>query len=196
MRFFYRALPLFILFLIATPMFAQQAQDTLTLEEQFDSMIKRSNRYQDYKVVKIVQLNRFHGNVQDSLDGFRAQASSDRSNIAQQRSAIDSLQSANSGLQESLVQSIAKEEGISLFGSLINKGTYKTIMWSIIGLLVILLTVLFLGYRNRASVTKGLSEKLGEVEQEFEDHRQRALEREQQIRRKLQDEINKNKTDA
>lgn len=195
MRSFNRALPFYILSLIAIPLFSQQAQDTLTLNEQFESMIKRSNRYLDYKVVKVVELNRFHENAQDSLEGFRSQATSDRSTIARQRLTIDSLQLANSGLQESLVQSKAKEEGILLFGSLINKGTYKTILWSLIGLLVVLLVALFLGYRNRAAVSKGLSEKLGEVEQEFEDHRQRALEREQQIRRKLQDEINKNKTD-
>ena len=37
-------------------------------------------------------------------------------------------------------------------------------------------------------------DKLAETEQEFEEHRKRALEREQQVRRKLQDEINKNKS--
>ncbi len=35
---------------------------------------------------------------------------------------------------------------------------------------------------------------LAETEEEFEDHRKRALEREQKVMRRLQDELNKQKT--
>ena len=167
-----------------------------TLQEQFDSMLKRSNRYQDYKVGKIVQLNQFHQNVQDSLDQFRAVAITDKTELATRQQTIDSLKTAKSNLETALSESQAKEEGISIFGSLMKKSSYKTMVWIIIGLLLLGLIGLFMGYRNRASVTRALSMKLSEVETEFEEHRQRALEREQQIRRKLQDEINKNKTDS
>jgi hypothetical protein len=42
-------------------------------------------------------------------------------------------------------------------------------------------------------VTKEAKRKLEDIETEFEDHRRIALEREQKVRRQLQDEINKNK---
>ena len=178
--------------------FHLQAQETQTesLQQQFDSMLKRSNRWQDFKVVKIVQLNQYQANVQDTLDQFRSVASADKTELAVRQQTIDSLRANKSSLESALTQSKAKEEGISFFGTLINKGTYKTMMWGSIGILVLALIALLMGYRNRASVTKALSVKLSEVETEFETHRQRSLEREQQIRRKLQDEINKNKTDG
>jgi len=173
-----------------------QLEDGESLEQQFDDMLKQSNRYQDFKVVKIVKLNRFHQNVQDSLDLFRVTSKADNSLIASQQQAMDSLNLSNSKLQSDLSQSQAKEAGISFFGALMQKGTYKTMMWVIIGILLLALIAVIMGYKNRASVTRGLSVKLSEIESEFEEHRQRALEREQQIRRKLQDEINKNKTES
>lgn len=189
------ALAIFLLLFGINPLLAQQ-ENAENLEQQFDGMLKESNRYQDYKVVKIVKLNQFHQNIQDSLDQFRAASKADNSLLASQQHTIDSLNSSNSKLQTDLSESQAKEEGISFFGALMQKGTYKTMMWAVVGILLLALIAIFMGFRNRAAVTRALSMRLSEIESEFEEHRQRALEREQQIRRKLQDEINKNKTDS
>ena len=43
-------------------------------------------------------------------------------------------------------------------------------------------------------MTKDAKRALSEMEEEFEEHRKTALEREQKVRRQLQDEINKQKT--
>ena len=43
------------------------------------------------------------------------------------------------------------------------------------------------------SVTKAAKKSLEDTELEFEEHRRVALEREQKVRRQLQDEINKQK---
>jgi len=53
----------------------------------------------------------------------------------------------------------------------------------------------FLGFKfkNSHAVTKEAQLKLAEIEIEFEAYRQKALEQHQQVRRKLQDEINKGK---
>ena len=48
-------------------------------------------------------------------------------------------------------------------------------------------------FRTSNRITKESKAKLAETELEFEGFRQRSLEREQQIRRKLQDELNRNK---
>ncbi|WP_407267387.1 hypothetical protein R8G64_12630 [Tenacibaculum maritimum] len=40
-------------------------------------------------------------------------------------------------------------------------------------------------------MTKEAKNNLAEIEQEFEEHRKKSLEKEQKIRRQLQDEINK-----
>ena len=48
-------------------------------------------------------------------------------------------------------------------------------------------------YQSSLKGTKEAIANLEDLEKEFEDHRRRALEREQIINRKLQDEINKHK---
>ena len=66
-------------------------------------------------------------------------------------------------------------------------------MWSIIGLLIIGLLFFIYKFKNSNAVTKEAKLKLAETEEEFDQHRQKKLEEQQQLRRKLQDEINKNK---
>ena len=46
-------------------------------------------------------------------------------------------------------------------------------------------------FYNSNTVTKEAQNNLTDVEQEFELHRKKSLEKEQKLRRKLQDEINK-----
>ena len=48
-------------------------------------------------------------------------------------------------------------------------------------------------YRNSNAITKQSNKSLAEIEEEFEEHRRNALEREQKVRRQLQDMINEQK---
>jgi hypothetical protein len=66
-------------------------------------------------------------------------------------------------------------------------------MWSIIGALLALLIFFVYKFNNSNVVTKEAKLALAEMEEEFEEHRKVALEREQKVRRQLQDEINKQK---
>jgi len=177
--------------LYVLPTIAQQK--TTTLEEQFVDVIDKSNRYEDYKVVKIYKLNNLKKNVEDSIASFKKDLENARGTIAVQKSEIDTLTQSVSSLQSELNISIENQDGISLFGALINKATYKITMWGIIGLLVLVALFLLFKFKNSNVITKATNLKLAETDEEYETHRQQALEREQQLRRKLQDEIIKNK---
>ncbi len=168
-------------------------QNTATLDEQFTDVIDKSNRYEDYKVVKIYKLNNLRKSVMDSLQAVELDLSNAQNEIGTQGTEINDLKQEVANLQTALNTSKSKEDGIELFGSLIKKSTYKTTMWGIIGALILLSLFLFFRFRNSNSITKTANQKLAETEEEFESHRQRTLEREQQLRRKLQDEINKQK---
>ena len=95
--------------------------------------------------------------------------------------------------KEDLALSREKENGIEVFGVITEKATYNTILWTIIAVLLIILAYLGYKFKNSHNVTKEAQLKLAETEIELETHRQKALEREQKLRRKLQDEINKKK---
>jgi hypothetical protein len=66
-------------------------------------------------------------------------------------------------------------------------------MWAIIGVLGLIVLFLLYKFKNSNAITRDANMKLTEIEAEFDDHRQKNLEQQQILRRKLQDEINKNK---
>jgi hypothetical protein len=177
--------------LYVLPAIAQQ--NTTTLEEQFVDVIDKSNRYEDYKVVKIYKLNNLKKNVIDSISSIKKDLENAQGTIAVQKNEIDTLTQSVASLQTDLKTSIENQDGIILFGVQIAKTTYKITMWGIIGLLVLVALFLSFKFKNSNVITKSANLKLAETDEEFETHRQRALEREQQLRRKLQDEIIKNK---
>ncbi len=174
---------------------AQEQETELpnTLEGQFTDVIENSNRYQDYKVVKIYKLNDLKKSVFDSIAALEAEIDSSQTTITKQDSQINTLSQDLKTTQEDLTLSKKREDGISFLGALLPKATYNGIMWTII--LVLIAGVAFLVYKFKSSHrdTRAAQLKLAETEEEFETHRQRTLEREQQLRRKLQDEINKQK---
>ncbi len=182
-----------LIFLFLAPLFLSAQEQENTLEDQFVQVIDKSNRYEDYKVVKIYKLNNLRKSVLDSVAGLEQQVANVQTQLAQEKQRTDQLTSELDTTRNNLATSQQKEDGITLFGSLIKKSTYKMTMWGIIGFLLLSLAILFFRFKRSHAVTRDARIKLAETEEEFESHRQRTLEKEQQLRRKLQDEINKNR---
>ena len=183
-----------ILFLVC-PLLAQETVQpkTNTLEEQFVEVIDESNNYEQYKVINRNQINKLRQNILDSVAALEAKISETQAEIDTQTNTISTLEDNLETTQEDLARSKEKENGIEIFGVLTEKATYNTIMWSIIGILLVALGFFIYKFKNSHSVTKAAQLKLAETEIEFEKHRQKKLEEQQQLRRKLQDEINKNR---
>ena len=76
---------------------------------------------------------------------------------------------------------------------MLSKGLYSTIMWVIVLILAGLLAFYIYKYTNSNVITKNSINELGELQQEYENYRKAAIEREQKVRRQLQDEINKHR---
>lgn len=180
------------LFFIVFSLSAQNKSFT-TLDQQFDDVINKSNSYQEFKVVKKIKLNSLRKNVNDSIISFKKTITDAHILIEEQKKNINSLKTELANTQNDLAVSIEKEDGINFFGILTKKSTYNLMMWSLVGLILALLLFLFYKYKNSHAITKKANLKLKETEEEFENHKRKSLEREQQLRRKLQDEINKNR---
>jgi len=174
------------------------AQDSIqvhknTLNDQMNDAFEKSNSYQEYKVIKKTQLATLKRNILDSLSTFDKKISSQRNELRLQKSEIDSLRKTLQSTQNDLTASQEKEDGIQVLGILTSKSTYNAIMWGIILLLLLAGGFLFYRFLNSHKVTNASQLKIAEMEIELEDHRRNSLEREQKLRRKLQDEINKNR---
>ena len=183
----------FIFLLFVSHIEAQESNTSI--DSQFTEVIDKSNRYQDYKVVKINKLNDLRKNVSDTIVSLKSEITSLQQYQLKQENKIDSLTQQIASIKESLVTSQKKENGIVFFGSIIPKSVYQSIMWGIIALLLLGLLTFIFKFKRSNTVTREANKKLEETEAEYDKHRQNALEREQQLRRKLQDEINKQKKD-
>jgi len=164
-----------------------------SLDNQFEFVIQRSNNYQEYKVVKKTWLYSLKAHTLDSLKAINKNLVDTQAIVDNQNKEITELKSSLSNTQESLDETNLEKDSMALFGLQMSKSGYNTLLWSIIGALLALLLLFIYRYNNSNAVTKEAKKALSETEEEFEDHRRVALEREQKVRRQLQDELNKHK---
>ncbi|MBL4560731.1 MAG: hypothetical protein JKX79_07060 [Labilibaculum sp.] len=167
--------------------------DEGTIKEQFDYMMKISNRYEDKKIIKINSLTRFQSNVKDSLNLVKKNLSDSKLLTGIQKAEITSLKNELESVKLKLEETVNSKDSMSLLGMQLPKSTYNTIMWILIfGSLVIAGLCFFLFKRSNV-ITVETKETLVDVREEFDTHRKNALVREQKLARKLQDEVIKNK---
>ncbi|WP_026449714.1 hypothetical protein [Aequorivita capsosiphonis] len=183
------------LFLFALQVSAQDSIEVRknTLNDQMTQAFDKSNSYQEYKVIKKTQLATLKRNILDSVSGFDKRINAQERELALQKSEIDSLGQNLKSTQQNLSDSKEKEDGIEILGILTSKATYNSIMWTIILVLLLISGFLFYRFLNSHKITNAAQLKMAEMEIELEDYRRNSLEREQKLRRKLQDEINKNR---
>jgi C4-dicarboxylate-specific signal transduction histidine kinase len=157
-----------------------------TIEEQFDVLIKNSFPYENFKNIRD-NLPRFRKNTLDSLHALQNQIAEQKTTTENQKTTIDSLQTSLSSMKET----ISQRDNISFLGMSLEKGTYNLIVWSIIVILIILLSFFIQRYKSNFRVAKESKDAADEIREEFEQHRKKAMEREQKLKRDLQDELNK-----
>ena len=114
--------------------------------------------------------------------------------IGNLKSKIELLTKTLDTTKSKLAASIEEEDKIEAIGLVMKKTTYNTLLWSIITGLLGLLGFLLYKHKNGHEITKNTKLRLTEVESDFDAHRKKTLTNEQLLRRKLQDEINKNRT--
>ncbi|GGW42937.1 hypothetical protein [Arenibacter certesii] len=167
------------------------------ISSQFEYITVKSGPYRAegirYRVVKEVNLDKLRQNVLDSINEFNKRATQLHSTIAGHEETIGSLNQQLEETTNNLASVTEEKDSMSFLGFLIEKSTYNVILWTIIGALLLLLLFFIYKFRNSNILTQEAKQSLSEVETEYEDHRRRALEREQKISRQLQDEINKYK---
>ncbi len=180
----------------------EEEEDKLSLDEgpisnQFDYIAKRSGNYRAdgvrYEVVKESNLFKIRKNVLDSIAAMNKKTVELKSTIAEHETTITSLNKKLEETTTNLGAVTEEKDSMSFLGLPVSKGTYNFVLWTIIGGLFLTLGLFIYKFRNSNILTQEAKQNLSELEVEYEDHRRRALEREQKISRQLQDEINKQK---
>lgn len=186
--------------------FGQEEEDTqepdATLETgsisgQFEYLAKKSGNYRAngvrYEVVKVESLDKLRENVLDTLNLIQKKTTELNAKIVENEKTLAALNLKLSETSTNLSAISEEKDSMSVFGILVAKTTYSIILWTLIAGLLLLLLFFIYKFRSSNILTQEAKTSLSELETEYEDHRRRALEREQKISRQYQDEINKNK---
>ena len=182
----------------AQPQEEQLSLNSGSIDSQFEYIFKKSGNFkgvngQKYEAVKYTSLLTLKAHVLDSLKTTYAKLNTSEETVENQKQEIESLKGQLQNTQITLGETEAEKNSMTLFGMQLGKTNYNVLMWSIVAALFALLIFFILKFKGSNSLTRDAKLKLEEVEAEFEEHRRIALEREQKVRRQLQDEINKNK---
>ncbi|MCX7552219.1 tRNA (guanine-N1)-methyltransferase [Xanthomarina sp. F2636L] len=169
-----------------------------TIDNQFEYVLKKSGDFRGtngsmYEAVKRSMLTTLQAHTNDSLNTFRKNLADTQTIVNTQAKEITDLKANLTNTQATLDKTNNEKNSMALFGLQMSKSSYNVLMWSIIGILLVLLILFIYKFKNSNLVTKEAKMALDEIEDEFDEHRKVALEREQKVRRQLQDELNKQK---
>lgn len=193
------SIKLFLLFTILsqTIVFSQEKEKLSlnkgSIEDQFNFVINKSNSYKDNKVIKKSWVYTLKSHTLDSITKEKNTIIEANKIIEKQKSDYHNLQIKLTELNKKLDDLTHAKDTISVLGINIKKNLFKTIMSLIIALLLISLLYFIYIYKNSNKITKKTLTDYDELETEFNQARTRALEREQSLNRRLQDEINRQK---
>ncbi|MDO6813676.1 hypothetical protein [Tenacibaculum soleae] len=162
-----------------------------TIENQFTKIYRLSNNWQEYKMIKRTHFTSFQKNILDSISTIKKDIVTKQLKIDEQLKNATLLKNEIITLKDNLATSIKKEDAFSFLGTFLDKNTYNTILWSIICGLLAGLAFFIFKFKSSYFVIKETKNALTDVEDELEQYKRNAIDKEQKLRRQLQDEINK-----
>ncbi|MDN3618737.1 MULTISPECIES: hypothetical protein [Polaribacter] len=187
-----KSLLITLLIFTATISFSQETvEETNSIENQFDKIYRVSTTYQSYKVISKDSYQSLKSNVLDSLKSSKMIISKKDILLNAEKENIEKNKILLSKTKLDLEASLIKENSISVAGLQLSKVTYNLILWSIVIILLLALSYFIFKFTRSNVLTREAKDNLAEIEEEFEKHRKNTLDKEQKLRRQLQDEINK-----
>jgi preprotein translocase subunit SecG len=182
----------FAVILLASISFAQEpTTEDNSLSAQFDKLYRTSSSYKAYKVVgkeKYVQLKQ---NVLDSLKKAQRKISAKNNLLTAEKESNQKNQELLQRTSLELQASIQKENSTSFFGLQVKKTSYNLSLWTFILALILTLLYFIFKFSNNNILSNKAQSDLKDMDFEYEQYRKKSIEKEQKLRRALQDEINK-----
>lgn len=164
-----------------------------SISGQFDELYRKSGSYQEYKVINKDNYNNLKLVVMDSIQYVNKKLAGTDVVIKRQQAEIDSLKVNLKKTNDSLIEVTKNVDDIDGFGVPMKKANYNMLVYSLLAGLLGLSLFFMLRYRQSNKLTDQAQKVLKDTEEEFDNYKRVSIEREQKVRRELQDEINKQK---
>ena len=166
-----------------------------SVESQLNNLLQKSVDYNDVKLVKKTLLEELKTDFQAFFTKSEHELELVKNTLAQRERELQVLQAEHAKVTTELNQAQNNGGTVDFFGVPLAKNLYHAILWTLV--LTSLIAVLFLArkFKKANEITRNSIGLLKDLEDEFETFKRNAIEREQKLRRQLQDEIIKQKAD-
>jgi len=133
----------------------------------------------------------FYKNVTDSLRAERKKSKDLQQKLSLQGKTMAGLQSDVTAKEQSLTESNAKADAISLLGIPVTKTLYNTIMWGLVVVFGAVATVVLLQSGSARREAKYRIKLYEELDEEYKAYKVKANDKEKRLARELQTERNR-----
>ena len=159
--------------------------DSTDIKGQFEKLYKKSNTYEQNKVISINDFNTLKKNSTDSIRMYKKEATNHLQETNSLKSKLETSITEFTQLKEELTTTQNLQNSINLLGIEVSKKTYSLIMWGVTFCLAIISSILFLKYKRGYLVVSEAKARLKEVQEELEKLRKSGILREQMLGNEL-----------
>ena len=172
-----------ILLIIATATVSGQTSGGMPEEltkspvrDQLNYIENRTRIYDNFRAIREDMFQKLKNNLADTLTSMQKRITGLNKETASLNTTIDSLNSTLTTTKTDLDNVTKSKNSINLFGMEVEKGTYNSIMWAIIIILLALLVFGFLVFQRNKMVVVNRNKDLEDLKSEFEAYRKTSRE--------------------
>lgn len=144
-----------------------------TISEQLNQLEDRTRIYENFRAIREDIFQQVVKNINDTLASTNKKTNSYKEQIAALNNRIDSINKALEATKTSFQEIEETKNSISVLGININKTVYNTVMWSIIGVALLLLIIGYFIFKKNLETTSRSKTELADLQKEFEDYKQK-----------------------
>ena len=165
-------------------------EEVNTLDKQYETLMRVSTTYQEYKVIKHVRLNAFWKNIQDSIQTAKVEQQALKQAIADLKEELLSTQIKLGEITANLEASNQVRDRIDFIGIPLTKTFYNSVVWGIIFILGGLALLFFYRFNKSNSITRSTKKEADTLFNEYDNYKKNTRDKELQLKRELQTAIN------
>ncbi|MBI5008937.1 MAG: hypothetical protein HZB98_04680 [Bacteroidia bacterium] len=143
-----------------------------SIDGQIKYLEEKTRIYENYRAIREDMFQKINKNIRDTLTADRNKINELNNLTSALKVTYDSLNLILENTTANLNEITVTKNSISVLGIEINKTAYNTIMWSITGVLLVILAIGFLIFKRNLITTIRTGKELKELREEFETYRQ------------------------
>ena len=141
------------------------------LKEQLKYIEEKTRIYENYRAIREDMFQKIKVNISDTLSSSFNRIGALKNNTAALKHTIDSLNTTLATTKTNLNDITSSKNSIKVLGIEVNKTSYNSIMWTIVGILLAVLAIGFVIFKRNLSVIIGTNKELHDLKDEFEAYR-------------------------